>query len=483
MNRRTFLQTLPAAGAMAQGRRRNIVFILVDDQRYDFAGALGHPWVKTPHLDRLIRGGVHFQNAFVTTSLCSPSRASILTGLYMHGHRVVDNFTPLNPAVPAFPRLLQKAGYRTGFIGKWHMGGESDEPRPGFDHWFSFFGQGQYVDPPVNVNGRRETRPGYMTDILTDEALGFIRNNKQRPFLLYLAHKAVHFPFEPAPRHRDLYATAPVPRPKSMNYVQEDYEQRPEWVRRRRYTRHGVDGMFGHALSFDEAYRGYARSLAAVDESLGRILTELEETRLLNDTLVVYMGDNGYMWGEHGLVDKRAMYEPSMRVPLAAYGPGMFEPRAAPQLVLNLDLAPTFLECAGVAPPTVLHGRSLWPLLRGAAPNWRSDFLYEYEWEFDYPYTPALTGLRTERYSYSQSYGLWDIDELYDIRDDPDQMKNLLGGVRVLRGRGRMVEQIRDPELRKLVDSLQERLAQILAETGGDVRRAGKPPAGLQHAL
>jgi len=481
MTRRCFLSACAAVRLAA--RRPNIVFILADDHRYDFAGALGHPWLKTPNLDRLVRDGVHFCNAFVTTSLCSPSRASILTGLYMHAHRVVDNFTPLDPKLPTFPSLLQGAGYRTGFVGKWHMGGESDEPRPGFDHWVSFLGQGQYFDPTLNVNGRREVQSGYITDILTERALSFVAANRERPFMLYLSHKAVHFPFEPAPRHRNLYENLPVPRPKSMNYLEEDYAQRPEWVRRRRYARQGVDGLFGHAMSFDDAYRGYCRSLAAVDESTGRLLDELERLRMLENTLVFYMGDNGYMWGEHGLLDKRAMYEPSIRVPLIAHGPGWFKPGPLKQMVLNLDLAPTFLEAAGIRTPPGMHGRSLWPLLTGGDPAWRTDFLYEYEWEYDYPYTPTLTGLRTERYSYCQTYGAWDLDELYDIQSDPDQMKNLLGAVRVRLQRGRLVEQIRDPDLRRLVDALQARMAQILAETGGDPRRAGRPPAGLAQAL
>ena len=220
MTRRAFVgSALAAAPAIrAAPRRRNIVFVLVDDHRFDCAGAFGHPWLKTPHLDRLVRGGVHFRNAFVTTSLCSPSRASMLTGQYMHAHKVVDNFTPLDPSLATFPVLLQQAGYRTGFIGKWHMGGASDEARPGFDHWVSFFGQGRYFDPEINFNGSRRTVNGYITDILAEEATRFLRQNASRPFLLYLSHKAVHYEFQPAPRHRDLYRTEPVPRPKSMNY-------------------------------------------------------------------------------------------------------------------------------------------------------------------------------------------------------------------------------------------------------------------------
>jgi len=488
MTRKRFLGALAgvatASPALSQKARRNIVFILTDDHRYDFAGALGHPWLKTPNLDRLIRNGAVFRNAFVTSSLCSPSRASILTGLYAHAHRVTDNFTPLDPRIPTFPGLLRSAGYRTAFIGKWHMGGGSDQAQPGFDHWVSFFGQGQYYDPEINFNGQRRKVQGYMTDILTQEALRYLRENASQPFFLYLSHKAVHYPFEPAPRHKDLYRLDPVPHPKSMNFTEEDARQRPEWVRRRRYSRQGVDGIYAHQISFDEAYRGYCRSLAAVDDSVGAILDELAKLGLLDDTLVIYMGDNGFMWGEHGLIDKRAMYEPSIRVPLWVHCPRLApRGRVIPEMVLNLDIAPTILEAAGVKPPASMHGRSLLPLLGGAQKEWRKDFLYEYEWEIDYPYTPTLTGLRTERYSYCQTFGLWDLDELYDIQEDPDQMKNLLGAYRITLQRGRLTEHITDPKLKTLVESLQERMKHILEQTGGDPRRSGRSPEGLKYAL
>src|SRR5690606_38329360 len=170
----------------AQSRKRNLVFILVDDHRWDFLGAAGHPWLQTPNIDKLYRAGVSFDNAFVTSSLCSPSRATALTGQYLHGHGVPDNFTPLDPKIPTFPQELQKAGYRTALIGKWHMGGDSDEPRPGFDHWVSFRGQGAFFDPTVNFHGDRRQVKGYTTDILTDEAVDYIEDNKDEPFCLYL---------------------------------------------------------------------------------------------------------------------------------------------------------------------------------------------------------------------------------------------------------------------------------------------------------
>lgn len=488
MNRRQFLGTAAAAPALLaqQNRKRNIVFVLCDDHRFDFIGAMGHPWLKghTPNLDRLLGGGIHFQNAFVTSSLCSPSRASILTSLYMHKHKVYDNFSPFPKDLDTFPQLLKKSGYRTGFIGKWHMGGDSDAPQPGFDHWVSFRGQGDYQNPRINKNGTSNQVNGYMTDILTGEASRFIRDNASQPFCLYLSHKAIHYPFQPHPRHANLFQGMKVPKPASMLYKPEYYDQVPKWVHDRRFTRHGVDGLFGHTSTFDDAYRGYCQALMPVDESLGEVMNTLEERRLLNDTLIVYMGDNGYMWGEHGLVDKRAMYEPSMRVPMIAHCPDLSGRRALTDFALNLDIAPTFLEAAGQPVPGHMHGRSLMPLIGNRRPaDWRSDFIYEYEWEQDYPYTPTMTGLRTQTHSFTYYHGTWDIHELYDLEKDPDQMKNLIADMRI-RGyqRGRLWMNLND-ERKPLVDRIQTRLQQLLIETGGEPRRSGKGSESDKYAL
>lgn len=488
MNRRGFLQTVAVAGAapavQAQPARRNLVFILVDDQRYDAMSCAGHPWLKTPHMDRLAAGGALFQNSFVTTSLCSPSRASILTGLYMHAHKVEDNFSPLDAKLPIFPALLQKAGYRTGFFGKWHMGGDSDEPRPGFDHWYSFHGQGEYVDPKVNENGVQRQEKGNITEILTQRACKFIDDNASRPFCLYLSHKAVHHPFQPSPRSKERYKADPIPRPESMWHNDAVHAQLPEWVKKRRYTRHGVEGLFGQTIAFEDAYRDYMRCLNDIDDSLGEVTAKLESRGLLNDTLVIFMGDNGYMWGEHGLVDKRSMHEESMRVPLIAHCPSMFGRGLKPtEMALNLDIGPTLLEAAGVRDVPKTHGRSLLPVLQGRARDWRTDFLYEYEWERDYPYTPTMVGLRTTQYSLCLYQGIWDIDELYEIANDPRQAKNLLADVRVGYKRGRMIEQIKEPRLKETVIGLQKRMAKLLAETGGDPKRAGEAIEGYASAL
>ena len=483
MTRRNLLAAAAPALASAQGRKRNIVFILADDHRFDFLSCMNHPWVKTPNIDRLAKTGVLCENAFVTSSLCSPSRASILTGVYPHTHKVQDNFTPLAPALPTFPQLLQKNGYKTGFLGKWHMGGASDEPRPGFDHWVSFHGQGEYFDCPLNINGSRAKKAGYITDTLTDEAEKFIEG-QNGPFMMYLSHKAVHSPFQPAPRHRDLYAGQKMPRPQSMWYRDDVNDGKPEWIKRRRFTRHGVEGAVGQILPLEELYMGYARCLAAIDESTGRVLDTLERKGILNDTLVIYMGDNGYLWGEHGLVDKRTMHEPSIRVPLLASCPDLFPAGRRAQTALNIDIGPTVLEAAGVKAPASMHGASLLPMLRNAAAPGRAEFLYEYEWERDFPFTPTIYGIRTERYSLMQYYGIWDLDELYDNARDPHQMNNLVGKYKLLsHQRARLAMRIENPELKRLVDGLQGRMENLLKATGGDPRFAGREIEGAAAAL
>jgi N-acetylglucosamine-6-sulfatase len=472
MTRRSLLRQAAVSAAaplLAQtARKRNLVLILTDDHRFDTMGFMGHPWLKTPNLDRLAKGGVHVRNAFVTTALCSPSRASILTGQYVHAHGVTDNISPLPSDLTTFPQMLQRHGYKTALIGKWHMGGESDAPRPGFDRWVSFRGQGTYVDPTINFDGQRRELKGYVTDILTEEAKKFIGENVDRPFMLYLSHKAVHADFRPAERHKNLYTNDPIPYPKSMADTAENYKGKPDWVRKQRDSWHGIDGMYNKRINFDQFYRDYCRTLMAVDESVGAVYDELERRGLLNDTLFIYMGDNGFQFGEHGLIDKRTMYETSMRVPMIAHCPGLFSGgRAIEGMALNLDIAPTMLEAAGAPVPGTVHGRSLLPLLKGNETNWRTEFVYEYFWERDYPQTPTVLGLRTDQYSFMQYHGVWDIDELYDVRKDPDEMNNLLADIRTTTQSGRLFQRISDPEQKRLVSDLQNRLWKTLASTGG----------------
>lgn len=419
--------------APRQNAPRNIIIILSDDHRYDFMGFMpGAPeWLDTPGMDRMAAQGAHVANAFVTTSLCSPSRASILTGQYAHRHGVVDNTSPIPPGTVFFPEHLQRAGYRTALVGKWHMGEEagSDQPRAGFDQWVSFRGQGVYHDPLLNINGERRQMAGYTTDILTDQALAWLDRvrGEGRPFFLLLSHKAVHAEFEPAPRHARRFADAPIRYPETMVNTDAMYRGKPDWVREQRYSWHGVEHMYQGAMEFDPFYRAYAETLLALDESVGRVLDYVDENGLGGNTLVLYMSDNGFMLGEHGLIDKRQAYEESIRIPMLAYAPG-FVPAGAKLtgMVRNIDIAPTVLELAGVTKPDAMDGRSVASVLRGEPPAWDEELLYEYYWEHAFPHTPTVFALRDGRYKYIFYHGVWDTDELYDLETDPREKFNLI---------------------------------------------------------
>lgn len=430
MRRREFLAAGAAAAAFAQkgAKRPNFLFILTDDQRWDALSCLGHPFLKTPGLDRIRREGVLFANAFVTTSLCSPSRACFLTGTYAHTNGVTDNTgRELDPErTPSFGQLLQKAGYETGYIGKWHQARHAN-PRKGFDHWLSFRGQGVYIDPDLNENGREFKATGYMTDILTDAALQFIRKERSKPFCLVLAHKAIHGPFTPAERHKDLYSDVAVPEPP--NY-KDDLSSKPAWQRRT-----GKDASAAvperrepppwnpHPPS---PFMDYYRALAAVDEGVAKVLDALQAQGILDDTVIFFAGDNGYFKGEHnGKGDKRLAYEEALRIPYLMRYPRLAKPNSTvSQLVLNIDLAPTLLDLAGVAIPPHMQGRSLQPLFSGKAPKWRESFLYEY-WVDMNPVLPRMVGVRTRDAKFIRYPDIEDIPEMYDLKKDPYEMKNV----------------------------------------------------------
>jgi N-acetylglucosamine-6-sulfatase len=430
-------------GESGQDQAMNVIFILTDDQRYDELGFM-NPVLETPNMDKLAEQGVHFKNAFVTTSLCSPSRASILTGQYMHNHGVVDNNSPVAEGSVFFPEYLQKAGYQTAFFGKWHMGeagsskGDLDGPQPGFDHWMSFAGQGNYY-PVVrngkvnqfNINGKHVPQKGYITDELTDYTLDWLSTERdsKKPFFIYLSHKAVHANFAPPKRYENLYADAVMPVPESQADSEENYEGKPMWVKNQRNSWHGVDFPYHSTLDVQEYKRQYHRALTAVDDSIGRIDAWLEENGLADNTIVILMGDNGFMFGEHGLIDKRNAYEESMRVPLLVRIPGSKETGiVVEKIAAGIDIGPTILEIAGIKTmPDQFEGLSLLPLALGQnSENWREDLLYEYYWEFNYPMTPTTFALRTENYKLIQYHGIWDTEELYDIEGDPKEMNNLI---------------------------------------------------------
>lgn len=454
---------------------RNVIFILSDDHRYDFMGFTGKvPGLETPNLDRLAHEGAHLENAFVTTSLCSPSRASILTGQYAHTHTVVDNKAPAPDNLIYFPQYLQKAGYQTAFIGKWHMGGESDDPRPGFNHWVSFKGQGVYYNPTLNIDGKHVQYKDstYITDLLTDLSIDWLKKrDKNKPFFLYLSHKAVHEKDFPAKRdagkYKNLSFTYPASiyttatpnskkftRGKLADTTQYIFNNKdiPQWVRAQRYSWHGVDYMYHEQVSFDDFYQRYLETLLGIDNSIGRVLDYLKENGLDKETLVIYMGDNGFALGEHGLIDKRQAYEESMRVPMLARCPALIKPETkVKQMVLNIDVAPTILAMAGVKEPSQMQGKSFLPLLKGEQPNWRDRIFYEYYWENAYPQTPTQYAVRTDQYKFIRTQGVWDINQLYDIKKDPYEVNNL----------------IRSPQHQKIAEQLNTELWDWLEKTDG----------------
>ena len=465
------------SGAAAKpANRQNVIFILTDDQRYDQLGFM-NPEIQTPNIDILASEGVHFKNAFVTTSLCSPSRASILTSQYMHNHGVVDNNSSAKASSRFFPEYLQKAGYNTAFVGKWHMGGTggdehySDDPQPGFDYWLSFPGQGNYF--PVtdangktntfNINGERAEQKGYITDELTDYSLSWLEkqtDQQAKPFFLYLSHKAVHADFSPAPRHENIYSDVSITLPESMANTPDNYEGKPMWVKNQRNSWHGVDFPYHSTLDVAEYKRQYYRAIAAVDDSIGRIMQYLEENNLKHNTSVFLMGDNGFLFGEHGLIDKRNAYEESIRVPLLLWSPSMVEPgQTVEKMALGIDIGPTILDVAGAQSPEQFEGDSLLPLIDTkitsvtgkSADDWRDSFLYEYYWEFNYPHTPTTFALRTDKYKLIQYHGVWDTEELYDIQNDPKEMHNL----------------IEEPSLLRVKVEMREKLFELLADNEG----------------
>lgn len=461
----TMVSAQPASGRITQrppdrltrvagAKPRNVIFVLTDDHRYDAMSFLqGQAFLETPQMDAMARNGVHLKNAFVTTALCSPSRASILTGLYAHQHRVVDNNNPVSRDLVFFPQYLKRGGYQTAFIGKWHMGGESDDPQRGFDHWVSFRGQGTYLPSQngLNVNGKRVPQKGYITDELTDYAIDWLNQTRRnRPFFLYLSHKAVHADFVPAERHQSRYKNRKFTRPKSMK--PDDLKDAPMWVQNQRNSWHGVDFPYHSDLDIEEYYKRYAETLLAVDESLGRIMEWLKKNGLYESTLVVYMGDNGFAFGEHGLIDKRTAYEESMRVPMLMQCPELFKGGTIVNgVVANIDIAPTVLDVAGLRSPAFFQGRSMVPLAQGKSSQWRDTLLYEYYWERNFPHTPTIHALRGDKYKYIHYHGIWDIDELYDLHADPYELSNL----------------IFSPSHAQVIREMKEKLFATMNDTGG----------------
>jgi len=474
LKRRAFLRTVGLSaglGAVAgcgeeapRAGRPNVVFILTDDQRWDTMSCAGHPFLETPHLDRLAAEGARFTNMFVTTSLCSPSRASFLSGLYAHSHGVVNNFTDYPSRMTSFPMRLQQEGYETAYVGKWHMGEASDDKRPGFDYWVSHKGQGKYFDNEFNVDGTREVKKGYYTHRVTDMAVEWLKRTHSRPFLLILGHKAAHTPFTPEPKYEHLLDDIDIPYPKSAFAL----EGKPEWVKERIDTWHGIYGpIYGFRETFPDTRpesvkdfarfaRSYLATIKSIDDSVGRVCEALRETGQLDNTLLVFAGDNGMFLGEHGMTDKRTMHEESIRVPMLVRYPALVKAgTVVAEQVLNIDLAPSVLDVCGAKPLADIHGRSWKPLLAGDATGWRTAWFYEYNYEKQFPYTPNVRGVRTDTWKYVHyPHGDGGPDrhkaELYNLKDDPGESKNLID----------------DPAHADTVATLKKELGRLMQETG-----------------
>lgn len=437
----TFAALCLASAAAAAEPRPNIILVVVDDLRFDDFGAAGHPFARTTHLDRLAREGAQFKNFFAVTPLCSPSRANILTGLETRHHGILDNTdrSPRSHALPTFARNLHAAGYHTGFIGKWHMGNDPT-PRPGFDYWVAMKGQGEVADPELYENGRLARVPGYVTDIFTERAVGFLQQRRTAPFLLILSHKALHpnkvqradgtteaigeGGFIPAERHKTLYAGAQPAR-------RGNYAVPPRGKPALERPIPGLKPLGPDTVTPDETIRERLRMLAAVDEGLGQIFAELEKQGTLNQTVVMVIGDNGYFYGEHGLSEERRLaYEESVRLPLLVRYPPQVKAGAEPTgMALTTDLAPTILELAGAPALPGIDGRSLVPLFARTPADWRKSFLIEYTTDIVFPRTLKMgyDAVRTERYKFIRYRELAGMNELYDLQQDPFELTNLIG--------------------------------------------------------
>jgi N-acetylglucosamine-6-sulfatase len=450
-----------APAAAPPDRRPNVVFILTDDQRWDTLSCAGHPFLKTPHCDRLAAEGARFSNAFVTTSLCSPSRASLLSGLYGHTHGVLDNFTDYPTRLTSFPMRLHEEGYETAYVGKWHMGEDNDEKRPGFDYWVSHKGQGQYFGTTFNVNGQRVVKPGYYTHEVAGMAVEWLRRPREKPFLLILGHKAPHTPYTPEPKYANLYDDVDIQYPRSALAL----EGKPDWVKQRIATWHGIYGpLYGFRKNFPDTrpegvkdfarfVRSYAATIKSIDDSVGRVYEALKDMGELDNTVVIFASDNGMFLGEHGMTDKRTMHEESIRMPLLVRYPKRIKPgTVVDRMVLNIDLAPSVLEICRAAPLKNIHGASWAPLLGGDARGWRTSWYYEYNYEKQFPYTPNVRGVRTDEWKYVHyPHGDGGPDrhkaELYNLKDDPGELRNLIDDL-ACRDRREVLRQ----ELRRLME-------------------------------
>ena len=469
----------PPPASVTSAERPNVVVVLVDDLRFDEFRSGGHPYIETPNIDRLAAEGALFVNAFHAVPLCSPNRATLLTGQFPSRHGIIDNIARdlTSHRLETFNIPMQAAGYRTAFLGKWHMGNDPT-PRPGWDYWVAMPGQGRSTDPELFENGALHKVPGYTTDLLTDRAVSFIQREHERPFLLYLAHKAAHPDivqrndgsldpdsdrgYVPATRHEGRYRDRVFKRRELQSDVAADLAGKPA-IRNalaKLPTAAGpTPGEHEHAAfpwTGEETIRRRAEMILAVDESLGRIMATLDSLKLLDKTVIVFSSDNGFFFGEHGLTTERRLpYEESIRNPLLMRYPPRIPAGSRPAgLALTVDLAPTMLELSGVPISPSIQGRSLMPLVRGTPADWRQAVLVEFytnEQPFPHLLDMDYRAIRTGRYKYIHWIKFPQQDELYDLQSDSLERRNLAS----------------DPALASVKASLRADLGKLVLEALG----------------
>ena len=434
----------------------NFLVVLIDDLRFDEFGAGGHPYMKTPHIDRLAGEGALFERAFHTTPICSPNRASIVTGQYASRHGIIDNVArdAMSHRLPNYHLALQKRGYRTAHIGKWHMGNDG-MPRPGYDTWVSYDGHGRLNNPRLNHDGKYLEHQGYITDVMNKLAVDFIDEHAARkdrkPFSLFFAHKAVHPDAAQAadgtlqisaqggyvlpPRHENLYQGEHFPMRPNVLPPEEVLKQKPVWAEcfRLKQSERSQEILRALHSGEQEEIRRRAAMMASVDEGIGMILERLEKHGVLDDTVIVFLGDNGFFFGEHALgPERRFAYEEGIRSPFVVRYPRRVKAGSrVKDLVICQDIAPTLLELAGATAQAQIQGRSLLPLFAGRRKGWRKSFLIEYWAENAMPWLVGMTykAVRTDRHKLIHwvNRGVaGELDELYDLERDPYEMRNLI---------------------------------------------------------
>jgi len=477
-DRREFLGSLLGAAASgyasgANQRPPNILYIMADDHASHAISAYGSHINKTPQIDRIASGGMRFTNCFCTNSICTPSRAAILTGQYSHKNGVYTLDDSLDPSRDNVAKELQQAGYQTAMIGKWHL---KTDPS-GFDYWNILPGQGVYYDPVFITKSGRKKYDGYCTDLIADFSLNWLKQRaSNKPFFLMCHHKAPHRPWQPAPKYAKLFEGETIGEPDNLF---DHYEGKPRSVAAvqmkigENSTKGDLKtnkpaGLEGDALrrwAYQYFIKDYLRCVQSIDDNVGRMLDYLDAEGLAKDTVVIYTSDQGFFLGDHGFFDKRLMYEESLRMPFLMRYPGVIRPGSVnDDIVLNVDFAPMFLDFAGARTPAEMQGRSFRANAAGRTPaDWRTSMYYRY-WMHNDPdhHVPAHYGIRTKEYKLIYYYGKplgmkgafepatlpeW---EFYDLREDIREMKNRYA----------------DPAYQEIIEKLKTELKRLQRDVG-----------------